>query len=170
MAERGLGPDDLPGLFHSGFTDHRQSAFHLKRELADLPGCWSGLVTAGILFRKVNNNVVLQSFLPGKPYESSLNIEIMGNGRLLTILVGAVVILFVPLVAMLFTKEVKWTFIDFLVAGILLVGTGLGLEMILRKVKEAKYKLLASFVLLIMIVLIWAELSVGIFGTPFAGN
>ena len=94
----------------------------------------------------------------------------MGKGRLLTILVGATVILFVPLVAMLFTKEVKWTYIDFLVAGILLVGTGLVLELILRKVKEAKYKLLASFVLLIMIVLIWAELSVGIFGTPFAGN
>jgi hypothetical protein len=160
----------LPVLFSSGFTEHRQSAFQLKRELADLPRSWSGLVTGGMLFRKVNNNVVLRSFLPGKPLESSLNIEIMGNGRLLHILVGAVVILFVPLVAMLFTKEVKWTYIDFLVAGILLVGTGLVLELILRKVKEAKYKLLASFVLLIMIVLIWAELSVGIFGTPIAGN
>ncbi|MBP8726274.1 MAG: hypothetical protein KBF37_12405 [Saprospiraceae bacterium] len=94
----------------------------------------------------------------------------MGKGRLLTILVGATVILFVPLVAMLFTKEVKWTLFDFLVAGILLVGTGLVLELILRKVKEAKYKLLASIVLLVLFILIWAELSVGIFGTPIAGN
>ena len=94
----------------------------------------------------------------------------MGKGRLLTILVGATVILFVPLVAMLFTREVKWTLFDFLVAGILLVGTGLVLELILRKVKEAKYKLLASIVLLVLFILIWAELSVGIFGTPIAGN
>ncbi|MBV6474420.1 MAG: hypothetical protein JPMHGGIA_02726 [Saprospiraceae bacterium] len=94
----------------------------------------------------------------------------MGKGRLLTILVGATVILFVPLVAMLFTKEVKWTLFDFLVAGILLVGTGLVLELILRKVKEAKYKLLASIVLLVLFILIWTELSVGIFGTPIAGN
>lgn len=85
-------------------------------------------------------------------------------------MVGATVILFVPLVAMLFTKEVKWTLFDFLVAGILLVGTGLVLELILRKVKEAKYKLLASIVLLVLFILIWAELSVGIFGTPIAGN
>ena len=46
------------------------------------------------------------------------------NNRLTIILSAAGLLLLLPLVAMQFTNEVNWTFSDFLVAGILLFGTG----------------------------------------------
>lgn len=92
------------------------------------------------------------------------------NKRLVSILAGAAILLFIPLIAMCFSNEVKWTLFDFIVAGGLLFGTGLILEFILRKVKSVRYRIIFGVTLFIILFLIWAELAVGIFGTPFAGN
>lgn len=92
------------------------------------------------------------------------------NKRLAGILLGAIIILFIPIIAMQFTNDVKWTSFDFLAAGILLFSAGLTLELILRKIKTAKYRIAACIALFIALFLIWAELSVGIFGTFFAGH
>jgi hypothetical protein len=92
------------------------------------------------------------------------------NKRLVTILAVAIGILFIPLIAMNFTDDVNWKIFDFLVAGILLTGTGLILEFILRKIKTLPYRILFGIVLFVLLFLIWAELAVGIFGTPFAGS
>jgi hypothetical protein len=102
------------------------------------------------------------------------NTEIMvtnkQNKRLITILITATALLIIPLIAMNFTNEVKWSIFDFIVAGVLLIGTGLVLEFILRKVKTTKNRILFGIALFIALFLIWAELAVGIFGTPFAGS
>lgn len=79
-------------------------------------------------------------------------------------------LLLVPLIAMQFTSEVNWSAFDFLVAGILLLGTGLLIELVLRKVKNVNSKTLAIISILILLFLVWAELAVGLFGTPFAGS
>lgn len=71
---------------------------------------------------------------------------------------------------MQFTDEVKWTFLDFIVAGILLLATGLTLDIILKKVKSLKNRIIIVAAVLGLLVLIWAELAVGIFNTPLAGN
>jgi len=92
------------------------------------------------------------------------------NKRLVTILATAIAILLIPLIAMNFTNDVNWEIFDFLVAGILLVGTGLTLEFILRKIKTLRYRILFGIALFVVLFLIWAELAVGIFGTPFAGS
>ena len=92
------------------------------------------------------------------------------NKRLVTILAIAIAILLIPLIAMKFTNEVNWKIFDFLVAGILLIGTGLTLEFILRKIKTLRYRILFGIALFVVLFLIWAELAVGIFGTPFAGS
>jgi len=92
------------------------------------------------------------------------------NKRLVTILATAIAILLIPLIAMKFTNEVNWKIFDFLVAGILLIGTGLTLEFILRKIKTLRYRILFGIALFVVLFLIWAELAVGIFGTPFAGS
>jgi len=92
------------------------------------------------------------------------------NKRLVTILAIAIAILFIPLIAMNLSKDVNWTLFDFIVVGILLVGTGLTLEFILRKIKTLKHRIIFGIILFVVLFLIWAELSVGIFGTPFAGN
>ena len=93
-----------------------------------------------------------------------------GNKRLATILAVAIGILFIPLIAINFTKEVNWTLGDFVIGGILLVGTGLSFEFILRKIKTLKYRILFGIALFVALFLVWAELAVGIFGTSFAGS
>jgi ABC-type cobalt transport system substrate-binding protein len=90
--------------------------------------------------------------------------------RLRFILLAVVAILLVPLVAMQFTTAVDWGLADFIIAGILLVGTGLLIEVSLRKIKHANYRFLVILVILIVFLLVWAELAVGIFGTPFEGS
>lgn len=79
-------------------------------------------------------------------------------------------LLLFPLAAMQFTNEVNWSLIDFVMAGILLFGTSLVIELVLRKVKSTKHRLLISGIILLLLFLLWAELAVGIFGSPIAGN
>ena len=79
-------------------------------------------------------------------------------------------LLFIPLIAMKFSKEVYWGISDFIVMGILLLSTGLLCELVLRKVKTIQYRIIICAVVLFVFLLVWAELAVGIFGTPFAGN
>jgi hypothetical protein len=94
----------------------------------------------------------------------------MKGKRLIIIVLTAVILLLIPLIAMQFTDEVNWTLSDFVVAGILLLGTGLLCELVLRKVKKTSHRIGLCVALLLLMVLIWAELAVGIFGTPFSGH
>lgn len=94
----------------------------------------------------------------------------MKEKRLVIILAVAAFILMLPLIAMQFTNEVDWTASDFLIMGVLLFGTGLAIELVLRKVKSTTSRLIVCAIILGAFFLIWAELAVGIFGTPFAGS
>lgn len=71
---------------------------------------------------------------------------------------------------MQFTDEVNWSPIDFVVAGVLLLSTGLIFELVIRKIKNIKYRIAFSVALLIVFLFIWAELAVGIFNTPLSGS
>lgn len=90
--------------------------------------------------------------------------------RLILISLSALMILLIPLIAMQFTAEVKWTISDFVVAAILLLITGLSLELMLRRVKTTKQRVMLSIILFLVFLFIWAELAVGLIGTPFAGS
>lgn len=92
------------------------------------------------------------------------------NNRLTIILSAAGFLLLVPLVAMQFTKEVNWTLSDFIVAGVLLFGTGGLIELAIRKINKVGTRVWVILGILIILFLVWAELAVGIFGTPFAGS
>ncbi len=92
------------------------------------------------------------------------------NMRLIGIVLTVVLLLLIPLIAMQFTDEVSWTLLDFVVAVILLLGTGLMCELVIRKIVKIKYRIVICVILLAALLLIWAELSVGIFGTPFTGS
>ncbi|ESU27116.1 hypothetical protein FLJC2902T_22240 [Flavobacterium limnosediminis JC2902] len=95
---------------------------------------------------------------------------IMKNERLIGIVLAVVFLLSVPLIAMQFTDEVNWTLSDFVVAGVLLLGTGLMCEFVMRKVTKMEHRIGICAVILVALLIIWAELAVGIFGTPFAGS
>jgi len=92
------------------------------------------------------------------------------NKRILSLFTTVIGLLCVPLIAMQFTKEVNWTFSDFFIMGILLSGTALAIELVIRNIKTMKARLILCAFVVFILVIIWAELAVGIFGTPFAGN
>lgn len=94
----------------------------------------------------------------------------MKNKRLIGIVITVTVLLLIPLIAMQFTNEVNWDVFDFIVAGTLLLGTGLLCEFVLRNVNKPASRIALCAVILLVLALIWIELAVGIFGTPFAGS
>jgi len=90
--------------------------------------------------------------------------------RLRLILLSVGLVLLVPLIAMQFTDEVNWSVFDFVIMGGLLLGTGLLCELVLRKFKSLQSRIIICGIVLLVLFLVWAELAVGIFGSPFAGS
>ena len=95
---------------------------------------------------------------------------IIKKNRLIGIMITVTLLLLIPIIAMQFTNEVNWNLVDFIVAGALLFGTGLMCELALRKINKIKYRIAICVTLLVVLLLIWAELGVGILGTPFSGH
>jgi len=79
-------------------------------------------------------------------------------------------LLTIPLIAMQLTDEVEWSLFDFIIMGTLLLITGLMGEIIFKRVKNSKHRLILYIIIAMIFFLVWAELAVGIFGTPFAGS
>ena len=100
----------------------------------------------------------------------------MKNKRLLIILLGVALILLILFILQLTIgtgvdgEGFNWKLGDFVVAGALLLGTGLVYEFLAKKVKTTKHRVILGIVLLAILFLIWAELAVGLFGTPWAGT
>lgn len=94
----------------------------------------------------------------------------MKNKSLIIISTVVGVILLIPFIAMQYTGEVNWSLFDFIVAGALLFGAGLGIDFALKKVIKKEYRVLSVIGILVVLFLVWAELAVGVFGTPFAGS
>ena len=80
------------------------------------------------------------------------------------------VLLSIPLIAMQFTKEVNWTLSDFVIMGILLFVTVFTIDLVLKKVKTFKSRLILVLGIIALLLIIWAEMAVGIFGSPIAGS
>jgi len=80
------------------------------------------------------------------------------NIRLTGIVFFVGLLLLIPLVAMRFTTEVNWTLLDFSVAGFLLLSTGLSCELVMRKVKNLKYRIALCAAILATLVLVWGAI------------
>lgn len=94
----------------------------------------------------------------------------MKNKRFIIILAAVPLLLLIPFIAMQFTAEVDWKLFDFIIMGILLLITALACEFVMRKFPKTTHRMVALAIVLGIFFLIWAELAVGIFGTPFAGS
>lgn len=70
----------------------------------------------------------------------------------------------------LFVEGWNWSPSDFIIAGALLFGTAFFINLVIRSKRALPYKLLICFVILLILALVWIELAVGLFGTPFAGS
>ncbi len=102
--------------------------------------------------------------------KESTSMMMQNNKRLTIILAIAAGLLLVPLIAMQFTNQVTWSGSDFMVMGLLLLLTGLAIEFVLRRVRKMNHRIVFCLLTIAVFLLVWAELAVGVFGTPFAGS
>lgn len=86
------------------------------------------------------------------------------------LMAAVVLLLMIPFVAMQVTKEVNWSAFDFVLAALLLSSVAFAIELVLRKFKSVKQRILICVGILLVLFVVWAELAVGIFGSPIAGS
>lgn len=82
----------------------------------------------------------------------------MKNIRLICILLAVPALLLIPYIAMRFTNEVNWTLGDFVVMGVMLLSTGLGIEVALRVVRTTWIRVAAVAVVLFGFLMVWGTL------------
>ena len=92
------------------------------------------------------------------------------NKRLIGIVAAVGVLLSIPFFVMKLGGEMKWSIFDFIIAGVLLLGTGLAIEFVLRKVQSTAHRLAICAIILFLLFIVWAELAVGLIGTPLGGS
>lgn len=79
-------------------------------------------------------------------------------------------LLLIPLIGMFVSDEINWSAIDFIIMGVLILSLSFSIKIFLSTTKKLKYRIIGISLILLVFIMIWAELAVGIFGTPFAGN
>ena len=94
----------------------------------------------------------------------------MKQKRHIVMLVAIVSILLAPLISMQLGTEVLWTANDFIIAAILLSYFALLIKFVIRKTQQGKRRTLLILFIIFTLLLLWAELAVGIFGIPIAGS
>lgn len=83
---------------------------------------------------------------------------------------GTGILLLVPLIAMQFTEEVSWTLVDFEIAAVLLISAGYFIVTANRFLLKSPLRVPVIAFILICLIVFWAELAVGIFDSPLAGD
>lgn len=94
----------------------------------------------------------------------------IGSKHFLRVVLGTAAILLIPFVAMQFTREVNWTASDFVIAAVLLAGTGMLFELARATLRTRTSRLIAGAAIGFCFLFVWAELAVGLVGSPFAGS
>ncbi len=97
------------------------------------------------------------------------NIKLNRSQRI--ILLGILILLTIPLIEQMEGNAAfDWGPFDFILAFLLLFTLGFGIEFFVRRINSRQIKWLAILGIILFFVLLWAELAVGIFNTPIAGD
>ena len=72
-------------------------------------------------------------------------------------------LLLLPLIASLFTNEVKWSLFDYIMMALLLAFFATAIAFIKNKIQHLLVRRIAIILLFLVFLLIWAELAVGLF-------
>lgn len=84
---------------------------------------------------------------------------------------GLAIVLSLPALAMSLGAEgVDWSISDFIVMSGLLAVFGFTIEAFARLFPSWPARLATMSLALLIVIAIWVELAVGVFGTPFAGS
>ncbi len=87
------------------------------------------------------------------------------------ILLCIVLLLIIPFVEQLDGNTAfNWSVFDFILAFVMLLSFGFGLEYLIRKISSIKVKIFVILAACFLFILLWAEMAVGIFNSPIAGD
>lgn len=90
---------------------------------------------------------------------------------ILTVALATCGLLLVPWVAMMVTDAVDWSASDFILAGLLLFGTGLSFVLVIRSNGDIVFRIAIAAALGTALFMVWANLAVGLIGSgPNPGN
>lgn len=87
-----------------------------------------------------------------------------------TVAVATAAILLLALAATQLGAAMSWDLFDFVLMGTLLATTGLMFVLVARHTPNSAHRMLAGVALALVLLLLWAELAVGVFGSPIAGS
>ena len=79
-------------------------------------------------------------------------------------------LLIIPLLGVLLTNAVEWGIFDFLLMGSLLLVLGIAINLTFLNIKYFNKRIAIIFFVILIFLLIWVELAVGVFNTPFSGT
>jgi hypothetical protein len=79
-------------------------------------------------------------------------------------------LLALPAVGMLVSDEVNWSPFDFVIAFVLLGGAAWLIDIIWHRVRSLSARVFPVALVLLVLLFIWAELAVGLVGSPWAGS
>lgn len=86
----------------------------------------------------------------------------MQHNRLFWIGITTLILLLIPAIAMQYTNEVNWKFFDFVMAFVLLYTAGFLCDLVLRKIPKLQHRIILLALILLGLLIVWAELAVGI--------
>jgi hypothetical protein len=89
-----------------------------------------------------------------------------GRRAALHVALVTLALLLVPLLAMRFTDQVRWSPMDFLVAGCLMFAAGFSFAQVLRATRRPALRLAFGLALAGAWLLVWANLAVGMVASP----
>jgi hypothetical protein len=150
-----------PGAYHQRFAEGMEQTFcDVCRERQQAGGGRTALIAW--LFVETFISIIRENRKVLMMDSRSL---VARNKRLVGIMLGVTALLMVPAVAMLYTQEVQWGAEDFIAAAILLGGTGLLFELVLRRGGSLAYRAGAGLGLFAALALVWINLAVGLIGS-----
>jgi len=79
-------------------------------------------------------------------------------------------LLLIPLVGNQFTTEIQWDMYDYLAAALLLGAGAWSIEGILQSRKSKHLKKIGVVLLILLLLILWAEMAVGLFESTLAGH
>ena len=84
-------------------------------------------------------------------------------------LLSPLLLLGIPALAMIWIDQVNWSLLDFCIMGALLLALSVTIRLIRRLLPNRRKWVYILFVI-VLFFLLWAELGVGIFDSPIAGD
>jgi len=84
-------------------------------------------------------------------------------------IIYTLILLTIPYLSNIYINDFNWSMVDFIIMGVLIFSCISFISFIKKKFNGIK-ETLALIIVVLVFILLWAELAVGIFGSPFAGS